>query len=216
MSTTWERPLVLASSSPRRRELLTAVGIPLEVVPAADDTETPPSGSGEKAVVDLARRKAGTVARRLPGRVVLAADTLVRVDGSLLGKPADPEEARHMLGVLSGRSHEVLTGVVLSKADGWSGERISVTRVRFAALTPGEIDAYVSGPEPYDKAGGYGIQSAGGWFVTGIEGSYSNVMGLPLEAVRELLAEAALPLPSLGPRRSTTGSFDPEAGQPDS
>lgn len=192
------RPLVLASSSARRRELLEQVGFPLEVVPAGADENVDTSASGEQAVLALARRKAEDVAARMPGRAVLGADTLVRIGTQLLGKPAGGESARRMLVSLSGRWHEVLTGVVLIRGDGWRGERLSKTRVRLADLTGEEIDRYVTGPEPYDKAGGYGIQATAGWFVAEIQGSYSNVMGLPLDCVRELVLEAGLQLPELG------------------
>jgi septum formation protein len=192
----WASPLVLASASARRRDLLMQVGIPVEVRPSGADEGIPPSIGDEQAVLVVARRKADEVAERHPGRAVLGADTMVRVDGELLGKPVGPDDARRMLELLSGGWHEVLTGVVLV-SDGVTRERLSVTSVRFADLTPEEIDRYTAGPDPYDKAGGYGIQSAAGWFVAEIRGSYSNVMGLPLEQVRELLAEAGLPLPRL-------------------
>jgi septum formation protein len=125
---------------------------------------------------------------------------MVRLGDALLGKPADEDEARAMLRALSGRWHDVLTGVVLLRGDGWSGERVSVTQVRLADLTDGEVDRYVAGPEPYDKAGAYGIQERAGWFVAEIRGSAGNVAGLPLESVRELFMEAGLPLPDLGGR----------------
>ncbi len=192
----WPSPLVLASASARRRDLLIQVGVPVEVHPSGADEQVPPSITDEQAVLMVARRKADEVAGRHPGRAVLAADTMVRVSGELLGKPAGPHDARRMLELLSGGWHEVLTGVVLVSG-GVTRERLSVTSVRFADLTPGEIDLYVAGPDPYDKAGGYGIQAAAGWFVAEIRGSYSNVMGLPLEQVRDLLAEAGLPLPRL-------------------
>jgi len=193
----WASPLVLASASARRRDLLEQVGIPVEVHPSGADEQIPPGIGDDQAVVVIAGRKADEVARRHPGRAVLAADTMVRVDGELLGKPARPDDARHMLDSMSGRWHEVLTGVVLIW-DGIVRERLSVTGVRLAHLTREEIERYVAGPEPYDKAGGYGIQSAAGWFVAEVRGSYTNVMGLPLEQVRDLLAEAGLPLPRLG------------------
>jgi len=176
----WESPLVLASGSARRLEILQTVGVPVETDPSDADESFPEGTPAGEAVVMLARRKAADVAVRHEGRTILAADTLVRVDDEILGKPADPADARRMLRLMSGRWHDVLTGVV--------------------DITPAEIDRYVAGPEPYDKAGGYGIQAVAGWFVAEIRGSYSNVMGLPLEDVRGLLAEAGLPLPSLGAR----------------
>jgi septum formation protein len=193
----WVTPLVLASGSARRRQILETVGIPIEVDPSRADESLPAGLPAEEAVVMLALRKATEVAARHPGRAILAADTLVRVDGQLLGKPNDSADARRMLGLLSGRWHDVLTGVVLV-ADGVVRERMAHTRVLFVDSTPAEIDRYVAGPEPYDKAGAYGIQAVAGWFIAEIRGSPSNVMGLPLAEVRELLAEAGLPLPALG------------------
>jgi len=194
--------LVLASSSPRRAELLRQVGLAFEVCAPEADESVDPGTAGDQAVLAVAHRKAAAVAARFPARPVLAADTMVRLGGVLLGKPADPAEARAMLRSLSGRWHEVLTGVVLRRGDGWLGERVGLTEVRLAELTAAEIDRYVAGPEPYDKAGGYGIQERAGWFVAEIRGSAGNVAGLPLEAVRELVIEAGLPLPDLGGARA--------------
>ena len=183
--------LVLASASPRRKELLASAGFPSEI-DAADVDETPPADLREAAPIAtaLARRKAAAVlARRpkTPGDVILAADTVVWVDGILLGKPADDADARRMLGLLSGKEHVVATGFCLIR-----GEReisgASITRVRFEPLTPGAIDAYVATREPFDKAGGYAIQGKAGLFVRSITGSYSNVVGLPLAEVVEALA----------------------------
>jgi septum formation protein len=177
---------------------LAQVGVRFEVCSPGVDESVDPALPGEQAVVAVARRKADAVAARRPGRAVLAADTMVRLGDALLGKPADEAEARAMLRCLSGRWHDVLTGVVLVRGDGWSGQRVSLTRVRFAELTDAEVDRYAAGPEPYDKAGAYGIQERAGWFVAEIRGSAGNVSGLPLEAVRELILEAGLPLPDLG------------------
>ena len=193
----WTSPLVLASGSARRFEILQTVGVPVEVDPSDADESLAAGTPAEEAVVILARRKAADVAARHPGRVILAADTLVRVDDELLGKPADADDAARMLRLMSGRWHDVLTGVVLMHDD-TTRERLAVTSVRLVDITAAEIERYVSGPEPYDKAGGYGIQAIAGWFIGEIRGSYSNVMGLPLEKVRHLLAEAGLPLPILG------------------
>lgn len=193
----WTSPLILASASARRREMLETVGIPVDIDPSSADESFPDGTPAEEAVVMLAGRKAADVAARHPKRAVLAADTMVRVDGVLLGKPADTDDARRMLRLLSGRWHDVLTGVVLI-SDGAARHRLAVTSVRLVDITPDEIERYVSGPEPYDKAGAYGIQAVAGWFIAEIRGSSSNVMGLPLHAVRELLAEVGLPLPRLG------------------
>jgi septum formation protein len=198
-------PLLLASSSPRRRDLLKRIGLPFEAVPPEIDETIDDAGDAGALVVALAAGKAEAVASRRPGRHVIAADTLVRVEGRMLGKPSDPEEAVEMLRTLAGRWHEVLTGVVLLRADGWRDRRLSCTEVRFAGLSEEEIRRYAAGPEAFDKAGGYGIQGAAGWFVTEIRGSLSNVIGLPLEAVRDLLIAAGLPFPSLG---------DPAAEEP--
>jgi septum formation protein len=190
-------PLILASASARRRGLLEAVGVPVEVVPSEADESLAPGTPADEAVAVLAHRKAADVAARHPSRAVLAADTLVRVDDAVLGKPADPADARRMLQTLSGRWHDVLTGVALVAGGVWY-ERTALTRVRFADLLDEEIDRYVAGPEPYDKAGAYGIQATAGWFVAEVRGSPSNVMGLPLETVRLMLADAGLPVPRLG------------------
>jgi septum formation protein len=197
MKDRWGEPLVLASTSPRRHRLLEQVGIPFEAAAPDVDEQVPTGAAGEEAVLALARAKADAVSECRPGRWVLGADTLVRSAGLLMGKPEDRADAHRMLTALSGRSHEVLTGVVLVDGRGWRGERVGRTRVLMADLTPGEIDRYVAGLEPYDKAGAYGIQGRGGWLVAAIEGSFSNVMGLPLEEVRLLLQEAGLPLPDL-------------------
>ena len=191
-------PLVLASASPRRLGLLATVGVPVEADPSEAGEEVAPGTPADRAVLEVARRKAADVASRRPGRPVLAADTLVEIDGVLLGKPDGPGEARRMLLLLSGRTHRVLTGVVLLVPGDPPRHRLSVTEVDFAPLSGEEIDRYVAGTEPYDKAGAYGIQGAAGWFVTAVRGSFSNVMGLPLEQVRLLLAEAGFPVPSLG------------------
>lgn len=193
----WRTPLVLASGSARRLEILQTVGVPVEQDPSDADESFPPDTSAEEVVVMLAHRKGADVAARHPDRAVLAADTLVRVDTDILGKPADADDARRMLRLMSGRWHEVLTGVVLMNG-GVTRERLSVTQVRLVDITPAEIERYVAGPEPYDKAGAYGIQAVAGWFIAEIRGSFSNVMGLPIDAVRDLFADAGLPLPRLG------------------
>ena len=177
--------LVLASSSPRRAELLGWLGLAFTVRPSHVD-ETPRSGETAAALVErLAREKAA--AHVGAGELVLAADTLVVVDGEVLGKPADDADAARMLRLLSGRAHEVLTGVAL--VDGDSGRLaagVERTRVDFAPLSPREVAWYVASGEPRDKAGAYGIQGLGGLFVTGVEGNYGTVVGLPLPLVYRL------------------------------
>jgi septum formation protein len=181
--------LVLASASPRRRELLRALGTDFEVAPSEVD-ETLPAGPPAVAAAALALRKARAVAAVLGEGIVLGADTLVVVDGEALGKPAGPDDARRMLRRLRAREHEVVTGVaVVDAATGREATEVVVSRVRMADYPETAIDAYVAGGEPLDKAGAYAIQGQGGALVERLEGSWSNVVGLPVEATRTLLAE---------------------------
>jgi septum formation protein len=180
-------PLVLASQSPRRRELLALLGLPFRVQPAAVD-ETPHPGEAPDVYV---ARTAAEKARAVSGPAVLAADTAVVLDGSILGKPVDRDDARSMLERLSGREHSVLTAVALRRGDAaWA---VTVcTAVTFDRLDRTRIDAYLASDEPWDKAGAYGIQGLAGAFVRSLAGSYSNVVGLPLVETRELLLAAGL------------------------
>ncbi|QRN94296.1 septum formation inhibitor Maf [Archangium violaceum] len=190
--------LVLASASPRRRELLGQLGLSFEVS-AADIDETPRQGEpATNYVLRLAQEKARAVTARHPGAWVLAADTTVALGDELLGKPQDAAEARGMLGRLSGRTHEVHTGVALA---GPGGEHSTVvrTRVTFRSLSLGEIDWYVGTGEPLDKAGSYAMQGKGGFLVAAVEGSPTNVIGLPLGETLELLARVGVPLPWRAP-----------------
>lgn len=181
-----ERPrLVLASASPRRRELLAGLGLEFTVRPV-DLDETPEPGEDPRAyVARLAREKAAAAAR--PGELVLAADTAVVIGGALLGKPEGPAEARRMLAGIAGRVHTVLTGVELVL-----GERraaaVSESRVRLAELDAERIAWYVATGEPLDKAGSYAVQGLGALFVEAVEGNYTNVVGLPLPEVYRLFA----------------------------
>lgn len=180
-------PLVLASASPRRAELLRTAGIPFEVA-AVDVDETLPPGADPKSSAErLARLKATAVMAAHAGRWILAADTIVDLERRILGKPAEAFEAREMLQLLSGRAHEVHTGVALVDPGGLMTSAVATTRVVFRPLTWPEIEAYVEGGEPYDKAGGYAIQGEGGLLVERIEGPWDNVVGLPLNLVRRLL-----------------------------
>jgi len=179
--------LILASQSPRRRELLREIFSEFEVIPSEVD-ETLEPGPIEQAVVSLALRKARAVAARATRGVVLAADTVVVIDGMVLGKPADPEEARGMLRRLRGREHQVITGVaVVDAATGRAESTAVVSRVVMAAYPDATIAAYVASGAPFDKAGGYAIQDLGGTLVDGVVGSYTNVVGLPVDATRRLL-----------------------------
>ena len=157
----------------------------------ADLEETLAPGPLAEAVAHLALDKARAVAARLREGIVLGADTVVTIDGEALGKPADPAHARAMLRRLRGREHEVITGVAVVDAGSGRAERTAVTsRVRMAAYADADIDAYVATGEPLDKAGAYAIQGAGGALVAGYDGSYSNVVGLPLAETRVLLKSA--------------------------
>ena len=183
--------MVLASQSPRRRELLTLVGIPHEVRPADIDETLYPGESAEGHSERLAREKAQAIAAREPGAVVIGSDTIVVVDGDILGKPRDAGEARRMLARLSGRSHTVFTAVAVARGERVAAgvERVGVT---FRAIAPWEIDAYVATGEPMDKAGAYGIQGFGATIVERVEGDYFAVMGLPLVRLVRLLADVGV------------------------
>lgn len=185
-----DEPLVLASASPRRAELLRATGIP-HVVAAADvDERLPPEADPKASAERLARLKAAAARGRHEGRWILAADTIVDLERRILGKPRDAVEAREMLQLLSGRAHEVHTGVALVQPSGILNSGVATTRVLFRELAWREIEAYVEGGEPMDKAGAYAIQGEGGLLIERIEGPWDNVVGLPLQLVRRLLLEA--------------------------
>lgn len=184
--------LILASASPRRRELLSLFDIDFDVRPADIDETV---GEGEVPadyVRRMAREKALAMHVRSDGCFVLGSDTAVVLDGEILGKPVDNNEASHMLEALSGREHEVLSAVALVAPDGRIDEHQSVTRVEFADLPGAWIGRYIDSGEPHDKAGAYGIQGAAGVWVRRLSGSYSGVVGLPLFETGELLREAGL------------------------
>lgn len=182
---------ILASASPRRRQLLEQIGDTVRVQPASVDETALPGESAPDLVRRLARAKAAAIPSGLGARLpVLAADTVVVVAGAILGKPADDAEAAAMLRRLAGREHQVWTGICLRLPDGGEQVCAEMTRVWFAPMTSAEIAAYVATGEPRDKAGAYGIQGPAAQFIPRLEGSYSNVMGLPLHRVRELLRRA--------------------------
>jgi septum formation protein len=191
--------LVLASASERRAALLRAAGYRFRISPASVAETLHPGETASRAAVRLARLKALEVARRLPSGHVLAADTLVAVGEAILGKPRDRADAARMLRLLSGRTHRVVTGVAVCRAGG-SGLRWGrrVTHVRFRRLSREEIAWYVGTGEPLDKAGAYGIQGRAALLVEDVRGSYTNVVGLPMETVRVLLG---LPAQGGPPRR---------------
>jgi len=184
-----KKTLVLASGSPRRSELLRAAGIDFTVRIADVDESVLPGELPNDYVLRLSREKAMAVAAF--GELVLGADTTVVVEGEIAGKPLDSADARRMLRLLSGRWHEVLTGVSLVNGNDVLSE-LAVTRVKFASLSPEEIDWYVATGEPRDKAGAYGIQGYASRFVESIEGSYSNVVGLPVQMVYRMIADYGL------------------------
>ncbi len=204
--------LLLASASPRRAEILDALGIPFEVAPTDVEEKLAPGESGREAASRFAREKADAALLLHPNDWILAADTLVLLDGSVLGKPLDDGGAREMLKRLSGREHRVVTAVRLTNSPGTGSEEIEESRVRIAPLDEEEIRWYVSTGEPRDKAGAYAVQGLGARFVESVEGSFTNVMGLPARSVYRLLREAPDPalarlaLVSSRPSSRTSGS----------
>jgi len=189
--------LILASASPRRAELLTAAGIPFEVRPAHIDESLRPGEDARTYASRLAVEKARAIADHADARPVLAADTVVVIDSQVLGKPVDADDAKRMLRLLSGRTHEVLTAVALMSARANQREpaidtQIASTAVEFGPLATAEIDWYVATGEPSDKAGAYAIQGFASRFVTRIEGSYSNVVGLPMALVYAMCTRAGI------------------------
>jgi septum formation protein len=181
-------PFLLASASPRRRELLQSLGLSFEVVPA-DIDEIPARGEGPRQfAVRAAEEKAAWVADRRRSRRILAADTVVALDDVIFGKPRDRADAGRMLQALSGATHRVFTAIVLLTETRKEKAVAVETAVAFRPIGTAEIDAYVDSAEPFDKAGAYGIQGRAAAFVTAVLGSYSNVIGLPLEEVAALLS----------------------------
>ncbi len=201
-----DRKIYLASKSPRRRELLRQIGVEFELLTLRNDSPRGPDVTelvfpGEAAldyVARVANEKAAFAwsmvqQRRLILRPVLAADTTVSLDGDIMGKPGTPAEAQDMLERLSGRTHQVLTSIAVHHTH-MARQVTQVSDVRFAKLSAASIKAYCSTPEPYDKAGGYGIQGLAALFVEHIDGSHSGIMGLPLFETATLLREAGIPL----------------------
>jgi septum formation protein len=192
--------LVLASASPRRRELLARAGLAFEVVPADIDELARPGERPEALVERLAREKAAAVARRVgpaPSRLVLGSDTVVALDGDVLGKPRDAADAEALLARLVGRTHRVWTGVAVaaSSAPTALASRVVGSLVRMRAASADEIRRYVATGEPLDKAGAYALQGEGRRFVLEVTGSETNVIGLPLDETLALLRDAGLHVP---------------------
>ena len=186
--------LILASASPRRAALLGAAGYAFDVAPADVDESAEAGETPDAYVLRVAALKARAVLGSFPGCAVLAADTTVVVDADMLGKPSDDEDAARMLTRLSGRTHQVLTGAVAAAEGREAGIVVSST-VRFARMSPADVAWYVASGEPADKAGAYAVQGLGGRFVEAVEGSYSNVVGLPLDEVGQLLEALGIERP---------------------
>lgn len=184
---------ILASGSPRRRELLCMLGLEFEIITADIDETMDDTLSVEEAVAEVCRRKAEAVGEKHPGRLIVSADTIVTVDGKVLGKPHSEEEARAMLQSLSGRSHTVMTAFCLYR-DGSAETHVEKTDVRFKPLSCEEINAYIATGSPMDKAGAYGIQDGAAVFVEALQGDYYNVMGLPLCALVKCLRRQGVPV----------------------
>lgn len=191
-------PLVLASGSPRRREWLSALGLPFDVIPSGVD-ETPPAGATPPAVAEaLALVKARDVGARHLDAYVIGSDTLVTIDGAILGKPTGAADAARMLRTLRGRTHQVATGVALvppRAAGGATQSFVAVADVTMHPFTEVTMSAYLATDEPYDKAGSYAVQGAGGALVAGIGGCYTCVVGFPICRVAALLRDAGYTFP---------------------
>jgi septum formation protein len=185
--------LILASASPRRRQLLEQLGLKFEVRPT-DIDESIQGGETPSAYVErVAMNKAEHVAAQMPQVLILGADTAVVVDGRILGKPQSPDDARRMLTLLSGRSHAVLTGIALAGTH--QSSRVVESQIEFRILSRREIDWYIRTGEPMDKAGAYGAQGVGSFLIQSVHGSFSNVIGLPLAETLLLLNRAGVSFP---------------------
>lgn len=180
-------PIVLASASPRRQELLKSAGIEFVVRPA-DIAEVPLQGESPLAFAERMALEKARAARRSRDEIILAADTVVAIAGEILGKPENTDDAIRMLRGLSGKTHSVITGVCLSGKD-FEDVRSEITTVEFSAISEANAREYVAGGEPMDKAGAYAIQGGAAKWITKVEGDYYNVVGLPLELVKKMLRE---------------------------
>lgn len=199
-----EKGLILASSSPRRFELLKQLGLDFEVIPSDVEEDVVSGESPREHVIRLAEAKALDVGNRFPDAWVVGADTIVYVNGIILGKPKSQQEAQEMLRQLSGKEHTVLTGISVRHLKKKKGKREVVeTAVRVKPLSPVEMEWYIGTGEPFDKAGGYGIQGIGSFMIESINGSYTNVVGLPLcELMQMLVRLKAITISEFGLRIS--------------
>jgi len=184
---------ILASSSPRRRELLQGIGFEFDVVPSHIPEQRGEAETPEEYVARLSREKARAVAEQYPDRWIIAADTTVVLGEQVLEKPVDAEDARRMLATIAGETHVVYTGVTLKRLDRhYMDTHVTQSEVRMLPLTPRDIEWYVATGEPLDKAGAYAAQGVGGLFIDSIHGSYTNVVGLPLASLFQMLRKAGI------------------------
>ncbi len=186
---------ILASASPRRRRLLSAVGLEFDVVETAVVEQALEGEPPQEFALRMARSKALAASALNPERLVLAADTIVDLEGEIIGKPKSPDEARRTLSRLSGRTHTVITALAIAQAGEILEHEAVLSQVAFRALSGQEMEAYILSREPFDKAGAYGVQGLGRSFVEHIDGSFSNVMGLPIENALAALKRHLLPAP---------------------
>ncbi len=185
-------PIVLASGSPRRKQLLEMLHIPFRVIPPDVDEHVLPGEAPDRYVMRLSRAKVEAVVRRAPGDVILAADTTVVLDGAIFEKPASPANAVEMLSRLQGRTHAVMTAVAVAQ-DGTVEQALDVSKVTFRPADRATLEAYVATGEPMDKAGAYAIQGLGAPLIERVEGDFFGVMGLPLRLALDLLAKFGRP-----------------------
>ncbi len=185
----FDKKVILASASPRRQELIKTIFDSVEILPA-DCDETLPDGIGAREAVEYLSKIKNKASAKLTGKenLIISADTVVAVDDEILGKPVDKEDARRMISLLSGKAHQVYTGVTLS-LDGKTKTFSEKTDVEFFDLTEGEIEEYINSKEPYDKAGAYGIQGKAGLLVKRINGDYYNVVGFPIARLKREIQE---------------------------
>ena len=183
--------IILASQSPRRKELLQSLTKSFEVIPSEVNEKINLALPAEENALAIAREKACYVASRHKGKIIIGADTIVFLDGKIIGKPKDENDAYNILRILSGRQHQVITGVAVVDSSGNVLEEVEVSTVRIKHLTEEEIISYVSTSEPLDKAGAYAIQGKGAFMIDSYEGSYSNIVGLPLGILKKCLLKAA-------------------------
>ena len=195
------KKLILASRSPRRSELLRSLHVDFEVSPSKVEEITDPKLSPEQNAIHIARNKALWVSQHNPGCFVLGADTMVVLGEEIIGQPADAEDAFHILSKLKGKQHRVITGVIVVTPESEEYTTAVVSTVSLKPVSEKEIRDYIATGEPLDKAGAYAIQGEGSFLVESWEGSWSNIVGLPLEALTNLLEQAGYPIPTENKRR---------------